>query len=101
MTDVGERGKQERLERDLALAFDLVDRADAITLRYFRLRNFSTEWKVDASPVTVADREAERAIRDGVAAARPGDGVVGEEYGGAEITASRRWIADPLDGTRS
>ena len=91
-----------RHERDLALAIELADIADPILRRYFRDSAVAVERKADASPVTVADREAERAIRDHLAKTRPGDGIVGEEYGGESAAGkARRWIVDPLDGTRT
>jgi histidinol-phosphatase len=60
-----------------------------------------TEWKADGSPVTAADRAAERAIRDWVAERFPGDGVLGEEMGETAGTTGRRWIIDPIDGTKA
>ena len=92
-----------RHERDLALAMELAEIADPILLRYFRsVSSVAVYRKADDSPVTVADREAERAIRDYLAKTRPGDGIVGEEYGGdAPGGSARRWIVDPLDGTRT
>lgn len=69
------------------------------------LRHFSTtiavEAKADGSPVTVADREAERAAREWIEARFPRDGIVGEELGSVRPGAARRWILDPIDGTRT
>jgi histidinol phosphatase-like enzyme (inositol monophosphatase family) len=59
-----------------------------------------TEWKADGSPVTAADRAAEQAIRDWVAERFPGDGVLGEEMGETPGTTGRRWVIDPIDGTK-
>jgi histidinol phosphatase-like enzyme (inositol monophosphatase family) len=61
----------------------------------------SVEVKDDGTPVTLADREAERAARDWLASAFPSDGVLGEEYGELPSAAGRRWIIDPIDGTKS
>ncbi len=70
-------------------------------LAHFRRRDLAVEWKPDDSPVTIADREAEAAIRAVVRAAFPDDGWEGEETGQAGGTSGRRWIVDPIDGTRN
>ncbi|HEY2787680.1 MAG TPA: inositol monophosphatase family protein [Fimbriiglobus sp.] len=62
---------------------------------------FDVEWKEDNSPVTVADKGAERAIRALVARHFPNDGFLGEEDGHVPGTTGFRWIVDPIDGTRS
>jgi histidinol-phosphatase len=85
---------------DLALALELADAADAITLRYFRSIDLAVESKPDLTPVTEADRSVERAIRERLAEVRPRDAVVGEEYG-ALGSGDRRWIIDPVDGTKN
>ncbi len=87
---------------DLALALELADLADAIALERFRAADLSVDTKLDMTPVTEADRSAEEAIRERLAQARPDDAVVGEEYGGSEVVAEsgRRWIIDPIDGTK-
>ena len=59
-----------------------------------------TEWKADGSPVTAADRAAETAIREWVARRFPDDGVLGEEMGATPGTSGRRWVIDPIDGTK-
>ena len=69
-------------------------------LRHFR-GSLTVETKSDGSPVTAADREAERAVRDWVERKFPQDGVLGEEFGEDRPGAVRRWIIDPIDGTRS
>jgi histidinol-phosphatase len=89
---------------DLQLALQLCDIADRITSRAFRRPDLVIETKPDLTPVTEADREVERALRDELARRRPQDRIVGEEYGdtGArEVGASRRWILDPIDGTKN
>ena len=70
-------------------------------LPYFRRADLAVEWKADESPVTVADREAEQAIHAVVREAFPSDGWLGEETGTAAGTSGRRWIVDPIDGTRN
>src|SRR5262249_4291309 len=59
------------------------------------------ECKPDLTPVTEADRAVERTLRELIAKRRPGDAVIGEEYGTTDGAASRRWIIDPIDGTKS
>jgi histidinol-phosphatase len=86
------------LAEDLALALDLADRADAISLARFRAVDLEVSTKPDRTPVTEADLAVERAIRDRLADVRPDDGVLGEEFG-TEGSAERRWIIDPIDGT--
>ena len=77
------------------------DRARAETLpRFRRLADDEVETKADGSPVTVADRAAERVLADALRAALPGSAVYGEEYGG-DRDVERLWIVDPIDGTLS
>lgn len=61
----------------------------------------AVDTKADGSPVTRADREAERAAREWLAARFPGDGILGEEFGETNPGAARRWFLDPVDGTKS
>lgn len=89
------------MRADLDLALALADVADAITLARFRSLDLAVDTKPDLSPVTEADRAVERAIRERLAEARPDHGVVGEEYGADGEHAARRWIVDPIDGTRN
>ena len=83
---------------DLALALRLADVADAISGEKFRSRDLHVDTKPDRTHVTEADLAVERAIRATIAAERPDDGILGEEYG-TEGDASRQWIVDPIDGT--
>jgi histidinol-phosphatase len=85
---------------DLALALELLDRADEITLNRFGATDLVVETKPDLTPVTEADKAVERAVRDRIASERPGDVVVGEEYGEGPGDSERRWIIDPIDGTK-
>jgi histidinol phosphatase-like enzyme (inositol monophosphatase family) len=87
-------------EADLELAGRLTDAAGAAIRPFFRKR-FAMEAKADLSPVTEADRAAEAAMRAILAAERPHDGVIGEEYGPDRPDAERVWVLDPIDGTRS
>jgi histidinol-phosphatase len=85
---------------DLALALAFADAADAISLGRFRASDLLVETKPDRTPVTEADRAVEEAIRGRLASERPADGMLGEEFG-VTGSASRRWIVDPIDGTRN
>lgn len=87
-----------RLEDDIALAGRLADAAGAAIRPYFRTA-IDSERKGDASPVTIADREAEQAMRAILAAERPEDGIIGEEFGNDRSGAQRQWVLDPIDGT--
>jgi histidinol-phosphatase len=84
---------------DLDLALRLADLADSITERHFRDEALAVELKPDATPVTVADREVEEKIRAELGRQRPGDAVLGEELG--STSGRRRWIVDPIDGTKN
>ncbi|HEY3672242.1 MAG TPA: inositol monophosphatase family protein [Acidimicrobiia bacterium] len=89
---------------DLELAHALADAADAVTMARFRAADLVVETKPDLTPVTEADRAVEELLRGRLAEVRPGDAVLGEEFGtrGAlqEGGVSRRWIIDPIDGTK-
>ena len=88
----------ERALRDaLAVAARACDAARAEILP--RYRKSAVETKQDGSPVTVADREAERAIRRVIGEAFPDDAILGEEFGASDRAARRRWVVDPIDGT--
>jgi histidinol-phosphatase len=82
------------------LALTLADAADALTMARFRASDLRVETKPDLTPVTEADRAVEQALRERLGVERPGDGVVGEEFGETGGT-ERRWILDPIDGTKS
>ncbi len=88
------------LASDLELAARLGDAADAITSARFGAADLAVEAKPDLTPVTDADRAVEVAIRDLLAEHRPGDAVSGEEFG-SQGTGARRWVIDPIDGTKN
>ncbi|MEO5589003.1 MAG: inositol monophosphatase family protein [Gemmatimonadaceae bacterium] len=69
-------------------------------MSYFR-SSVNTEIKPDGSPVTIADRSSERLVREWIEARFPADGIIGEEYGTIRPDATRRWIIDPIDGTKA
>jgi len=86
------------LRHELALALELADLADAISMPLFRDLYLVVESKPDTTPVTEADRAAESAIRDRLSVARPHHGIVGEEHG-TTGPDQVRWILDPIDAT--
>jgi histidinol-phosphatase len=91
-----------RRRYDLAVA--TAEQAGRLALRYFpdgSKERVAVEWKEDHSPVTIADREAEKLLRTAVEKAFPGDGFLGEEFGDQPSTTGFRWIIDPIDGTRN
>lgn len=88
------------LADDIALAHRLADAAGAAIRPYFR-GDIGLEAKGDASPVTLADRAAEEAMRRMLTAEAGRDGIEGEEFGIERESASRRWVLDPIDGTVS
>jgi histidinol-phosphatase len=88
------------VRRDLKFALSLADLADSISAPRFRARDLTVDTKPDLTPVTDADRTIERALRERIAAKRPGDAVLGEEEGGP-AKAAVRWIVDPIDGTKN
>jgi histidinol-phosphatase len=91
---------EEPLRDLLDFAVDIAWRAGRLTLAHFQT-GIAVETKSDESPVTLADREAERLLRAAIEARFPADGIVGEEFGEVRAGARRRWILDPIDGTRS
>jgi histidinol-phosphatase len=88
------------IEGELALALELADLADAVTLPHFRSTSLRVDHKADASEVTAADRGTEAAMRARLADARPDHAVLGEEEGLLGASDARSlWILDPIDGT--
>lgn len=97
---------------DLALALDLARAADAISLPRFTASDLAVTDKPDMTPVSDADLAVERALRAILAERRPGDAVIGEEFGSGEGSAAaqspaqaaatgRVWVIDPIDGTKN
>lgn len=81
-------------------AVEAAQQAGKLALRYFDT-GLAVERKADASPVTIADREAEMMLRQRLHAAFPADGFLGEEFGDTPGASGFRWILDPIDGTRN
>lgn len=86
-------------EEELKIARAAAREAGAVALEYQR-QGVTPETKADASPVTIADKESERLISTMLREAFPDDGQLGEEGSNAEGKSGRRWIIDPIDGTR-
>jgi histidinol-phosphatase len=84
---------------DLQLALELADISDRITLRSFR-GSFSVRTKADRTPVSEVDEAVEKAIREQLTRERPGDAIIGEEFGEAG-DSDRKWIIDPIDATKN
>ncbi|WP_425081052.1 histidinol-phosphatase [Ruegeria arenilitoris] len=93
---------QETTLSDLDVAEEMADAARAAILPFFRQSNIETSNKlVDGfDPVTVADRNAEKAMREVLAKHRPDDSIFGEEFGQTQGSSGRTWVLDPIDGTR-
>jgi len=87
---------EELLERAIKFATE----AGNHTLKYFR-KNVDVTFKGDASPVTIADQEAEQHLRKNIMQYFPDHGILGEEYGAHQPKSDIQWILDPIDGTQS
>ena len=85
---------------DLDLALRLADAADTIAMSRFRARDLVVETKPDRTPVTEVDRAVETELRTILGVERRRDAILGEEEGQTG-TSARRWIVDPIDGTRN
>ena len=90
----------EPLKYLLEFAVDVAWRAGRVALAHYQT-GITAQTKPDASPVTEADREAERIARELIETRFPHDGIIGEEFGVTRPDAKRRWILDPIDGTKS
>ncbi len=84
----------------IAFAHRLADAARPVVRRYFRTP-FAVDTKSNETPVTIADREAEAAMRALIQAERPQDGILGEEHGTEGLDRDFVWVLDPIDGTKS
>jgi histidinol-phosphatase len=91
---------EDALDRLIAGAEAAADVAGAVIRPFFRAR-LSAELKADQSPVTIADRSAEQAMRAVLTERFPEHGVLGEEFGLDRPEARLRWVLDPIDGTRA
>lgn len=86
---------------DLRLAHFLADRADSVTMERFRALDLRVETKPDLTPVSDADKLVEELLRGDLQRARPRDSVMGEEFGETKAKGPRRWVIDPIDGTKN
>lgn len=84
----------------ISFAHCLADAAGQVVRSYFR-KPVAVDDKADASPVTIADREAETAMRALIESAYPDHGIFGEEHGAKHVSARYVWVLDPIDGTRA
>src|SRR5260221_9533063 len=80
---------------------ELAREAGRLTLGWFRSVDLAVDSKTDGTPVTAADRAAERFVRERLAATHPDDAIVGEEEEAVAGSSGRRWIVDPIDGTKA
>ncbi|WP_217615573.1 histidinol-phosphatase [Cellulomonas sp. GbtcB1] len=89
-----------RYDDDLRLAHVIADQVDALTMSRFKAQDLRVETKPDLTPVSDADRAAEELIRAQLSRARPRDAVHGEEMADTGH-GPRRWVVDPIDGTKN
>lgn len=83
------------------LVRDWTQESGDLILRHFRASDLATEFKADASPVTLADREAELLLRQKIGERFPEHGILGEEFAPEREDAEYVWLIDPIDGTKS
>ena len=88
------------MQEFISLTRQMTEIAGALALQYYRT-GFDVDHKSDDSPVTIADREIERQVRDLIERTRPEDGFLGEEHGTKPSQNGLMWVVDPIDGTKS
>lgn len=91
---------ESALDDRIAPAAELARLMGGVALQHYHSR-LTVETKADGSPVTIADRAAEQAAREWIDRRFPEDGLLGEEFGEVRPSARRRWIVDPIDGTKA
>lgn len=89
--------KQQRLD----FAIEAARKAGELILGYYQTDDLEVDNKTDDSPVTIADRNGEKLIREQIEATFPDDGICGEEFPEKKSANGLRWILDPIDGTKS
>lgn len=89
------------MQKRLELAKQLAKSAGQLTLKYFQTDRFEVIKKGDGSPVTIADQEAEKFLREAIRETFPNDGIIGEEFDNSAGNSEYTWILDPIDGTKS
>lgn len=90
----------DALDEWRAFAEEMADLARTVTTAYFRT-DVPSKIKADDSPVTLADQEAERVLREMIREYYPEHGIYGEEWGLENEAAELRWVIDPIDGTKA
>lgn len=90
----------ENIEELSFFALRLAELAGSISMPYFR-KPLAVEHKADASPVTIADRSVEAAMRERIEKKYPTHGIFGEEHGKENLGGKQLWVLDPIDGTKS
>lgn len=90
-----------KFKEDLGLALELAGHADVVTMHRFEATDLSVKEKPDLTPVSDADLNCEKHIRDSLKRSRPRDEVLGEEFGGQACYEGRQWVIDPIDGTKN
>lgn len=90
----------ENIEELSIFALRLAELAGSISMPYFR-KPLTVEHKADTSPVTVADRSVEAAMRKRIEQKYPTHGIFGEEHGKENLGGNQLWVLDPIDGTKS
>lgn len=93
--------EKKELEKRLNFAVGMAFAAGENTLKYFQKNNFEVEVKTDATPVTVADKETEKLMREMIQLQFPDDEILGEEMETKSGTSGYGWILDPIDGTKA
>ena len=91
----------EEFRSRIDFAMELAQIASQVTLGFFRTKAYQVERKSDRSPVTAADKDAEKAVREAISKGYPQDGLLGEEFGSLAGQNDFEWIIDPIDGTKS
>ncbi len=92
---------QKEIEARLQFALDQSRLAGELILGFYQAAELAVDLKSDDSPVTAADRGAEKLLRKRIEETFPGDGILGEEFGETDSQNGFRWILDPVDGTKS
>jgi len=91
---------QDNYTEELKLALQMAEKSRNVILEYFNT-DFTVEWKRDNTPVTIADKKAEEAIRSLIEKETPDYGIIGEEFGKTNEGSDMQWVIDPIDGTKS
>lgn len=90
-----------KFKEDLGLALELAGHADVVTMHRFEATDLSVKEKPNMTPVSDADLNCEKHIRESLRRSRPRDEVLGEEFGGQACYEGRQWVIDPIDGTKN